>query len=61
MEIVRKWLFRISTGDVENLPISHEDDESDILKISIPVSFLWIVMLIIGIIKFGSLSTVVGR
>ena len=52
MEIVRKWLFRISTGDVENLPISHEDDESDILKISIPVSFFWIVMSIIGIIKF---------
>ncbi|MEI4321870.1 hypothetical protein V9Z28_03430 [Streptococcus suis] len=30
MEIVRKWLFRISTGDVENLPISHEDDESEV-------------------------------
>lgn len=30
MEIVRKWLFRTSTGVVENLGISHDEDESEV-------------------------------
>lgn len=30
MEIIRKWLFRISTGEVENLAISHEADETEV-------------------------------
>lgn len=30
MEILKKWLFRTSTAEVENLDISHEDDATEV-------------------------------